>query len=196
MKTKTFLILLSFFVVTKVSAQKKEWQNLIRLLQKEAQYFEGKSGFIRLAKSEYNVFTIEKLSINDTMVVSAMWLKDRFENEPSERYLEETVLFYDWESYIIRSAEIFYDYAFYFEGFPEVQFLLLEFDKDIPLIHQVQSIYKDLETGEEAKSELEDTTHQIILPIRNKNREEIFRTIDDYQRETAKVELYHDMHHK
>src|SRR5690606_11901830 len=140
---------LSFIVVLctyNTNAQQKDWQKLTGLLQKEAAYFEGKNGFVQLGKSEYNAFHIEKLSVNDTMAVSGMWLRDRFENHDSKRYLEEIVVFYEYDDYIIQSVQIVYDYAFYFEDFPDAQFLLIEFDDTSPLTHQTISVYKNLET--------------------------------------------------
>jgi hypothetical protein len=186
LKKITFCLLCALSLAHRAGAQEKEWHKLTDLLQKEARYFEGKSGFIQLTKSEYNVFTIQKLSISDTMMVSAMWLKDRFGNEPSERYVEETIPFFALGLCTIRSAEVFYNYNFYFEDFPEAQFLLMEFEKETPLVHQTISIYKDLKTGKEEKTTMEDRTHQILIPIRNKSREKIFSAIDDYQRSSLK----------
>lgn len=189
---KLILILLLLLPGKWLFAQEKEWSDLIGLLQKEAACFEGRSGFIQLLKSEYNIFSIDKLSVTDSQIVTAFWMRDRFGNEGSERYLEETVLLEP--GYSIASADIFYDYTYYFEDFPDTQFLVISF-KDFPLTYHVVSIYKDLETGREDKSVLEDTTQQVVIPIRRKSRREIFKAIDRYQRETLRAELYDDMHH-
>ena len=182
---------LSFVYSTE--AQEKEWEKLIDLLQKEAAHFQGKSGLIQLLKSEYNVFTLEKLSVTDSQIVNAYRMHDRFGNEASELYMEESLML-DPELPIAR-AEIWYDYNFYFEDFPETQFLLIEFDMEYSLINQISTIYKDLKSGEETKRELEDKTKKIVLPIRSKNRSKIFKAIDDYQCVTLKEELKLDREH-
>lgn len=106
--------------VFNADAQQKEWRHLTKLLQREADYFNGKSGFIQLSKSEYNTFTIKKPSVSDMIVVSSMWLKDRFGNEETSRCLEETIFLGEAiNEDTILSAEVLYDYAFYFEDFPE-----------------------------------------------------------------------------
>jgi hypothetical protein len=189
---KLILVLLLLLPGKSLFGQEREWGGLIGLLRKEAAYFEGKSGFIQLLKSEYNTFFIKKLSVTDSQIVNCFRMRDRFGNEGSERYLEETVLLEP--GYSISSAEIFYDYSYYFEDFPDAQFLLITF-KDFPLVYHVVSIYKDLETGQEDKSVLEDTTRQVVIPIRRKSRREIFEAIDRYQRETLRAELYDDVHH-
>jgi hypothetical protein len=191
---KYIFILLLIFSGNLLFAQEKEWQNLLDLLQKEAAYFQGKDGFIRLAKSEYNIFTIEKFSVNDSLIVSGMWLRDRFGNEKSEQFVQETIVFLQQEPVII-SAEIYYGYSFYFKDFPDVQFLRLELDEDGHLIHHVVNIYRDLETGEESRGETEDQTNKMLLPIRAKNREKILDAIDAYQRSSLKTQLDEDRMH-
>lgn len=176
-----------------LSAQEKEWNALTDLLQKEADYFEGKNGFIRLGKSEYNTFYIEKFSVSDTLVNFQIKLQDRFGNEGSEQVLEETIVLHP--EMIIQSAKINYDYRFYFEDFPQSQFLLLEFDENYGMIHQIISTYKNLKNSEENKSVMEETTYQIFFPIRSKNREKILKAIDDYQNQTLKIDLQNDRNH-
>ena len=190
-----YIVLCLGFVLTvsSLSAQEKEWRNLTDLLQKEADYFEGKNGFIRLGKSEYNTFYIEKFSVSDTLVNFKMKLQDRFGNEESEQVLEETIVLHP--EMPIQSAKIDYGYRFYFEDFPQSQFLLLEFDENYGMIHQIISTYKDLKTGEENKSVMEETTYQIYFPIRSKNREKILKAIDNYQLQTLKKELENDINH-
>ena len=133
MKAKILIALaafsLSFF---KADAQQKEWQHLLGLLQKEAEYFQGKNGFIQSGKSEYNIFSIKEISINDTLISLGMWLRDRFGNEKTEQFVQETIVLLQQEPAII-SAEIYYDYNFYFKDFPDVQFLRLELDEDVHL---------------------------------------------------------------
>lgn len=195
MKAKILIWLAAFSLpVFKANAQQKEWQNLLILLQKEAAYFQGKNGFIRLGKSDYNTFSIEESSANDSLIVLSMWLRDRFGNEKSEQFVQETIVLLQQEPVII-SAEIYYDYSFYFKDFPDAQFLRLELDEDVHLIHHVVNIYKDLETGEEDRGETEDTTNRILLPIRAKNRAKIFDAIDAYQRISLKPELDEDRTH-
>jgi hypothetical protein len=53
--------------------------------------FEGKDGFIELTKSEYNSFSVEKFSFSDSLFVLGMRLRDRFGNEGTEHYVEETI---------------------------------------------------------------------------------------------------------
>jgi len=188
---KRFFILLVFLSTTTLFAQHKEWQKLVHLLQKEAGYFSGKSGFIRLMKSEYNIFEIKAFSVNDSLFVSEMLLADRFENTPSERHIKETIVFtYGFE---IQSAQVFYDCMYYFEDFPKSQFLLITFD--IPHIHQITSVYKNLETKQEDQTTMEDATNQILIPIRAKNRKKILKSIDTYQEKTIKEQLITDRNH-
>lgn len=194
-KAKILIWLAAFSLpVFKANAQQKEWKNLLTLLQKEAAWFQGKDGFIQLGKSEYNTFSIKEISVNDTLISSNMWLRDRFGNERSEQFVQETIVLLQQEPVII-SAEIFYDYSFYFKDFPDAQFLQLELDEDVHLIHHVVNIYKDLETGEEDRGETEDQTNRILLPIRAKNRAEIFDAIDAYQRISLKLQLDEDRAH-
>lgn len=189
---RSFTILL--LVVNLVAnAQEKRWQQLTNLLQTEADYFSGKNGFIQLGKSEYNTFTIEKFSVTDSLVNFKMKLQDRFGNEKSEQVLEETIVLEPEMK--ITSAAIDYNYAFYFEDFPEAQFLLLEFEKDFPMIHQIISTYKNLKTGEENRSVMEETTYQTYFPIRSKNREKILRAIENHQLQTIKQKLENDQNH-
>lgn len=187
------LFLVFILTVASLSAQKKEWKTLTVLLQKETDFFSGKNGFIRLTKSEYNTFTIERFSVSDTLVNFQMKLQDHFANEETEQQLEETILLHP--EMTIQSAKIDYAYPFYFEGFPQSQFLLLEFDENYGMIHQIISTYKDLKTEEENNSVMEETTHQIYFPIRSKNREKIFKAIENYQLQTIKKELENDRKH-
>ncbi|HET8809754.1 MAG TPA: hypothetical protein VFM65_05755 [Flavobacteriaceae bacterium] len=189
-----FSLFLLLPLVFQTNAQDAEWHNLTGLLQQEAEYFTQKNGFIQLTESSYNTFVIEKFSINDTMMVSAMRLNDRFENEHSEHYLKETIVFQDYGYYNILSAGIMYDCDYYFEDFPEAQFLLIEFEKEMPLIHQIVSIYKDLKSGQEDKTTMEEATNQLLFPIRSKNRRKIFKAIDRYQSKTLKTKLEINRH--
>src|SRR5690606_16964502 len=148
---------------------------------------------IRLTTQEYNTFTIEKFSVNDSLVSQAMKLQDRFGNEGSEQFLEETTMLYP--EIKINSAAIAYGYRFYYEDFPEAQFLKLVFEEEFPMIHQIISIYKDLKTGQEDRSVMEETTYKIYFPIRNKNRKKILKAIDEYQLQTLKKELESDRNH-
>lgn len=186
-----------FFVIlmtsVSVSAQEKEWKTLTGLLQQEAEYFSGKSGFIQLGKSEYNTFIFEKISVNDTLVNFQMKMQDRFGNEDTERHLEETIVLEPEMK--INSAITEYNYRFYFEDFPQSQFLLLEFEKTFPMINQIVSVYKALSTGQEDRSVLEETTYRIYFPIRSKSREKIFKAINKYQLQTLKKELENDSNH-
>lgn len=176
-----------------LSAQEKERQKLMDLLQTEAEYFSGKNGFIQLTKSEYNTFTIEKFSVSDSLVNFKMKLRDRFGNESAEQQIEETIVLHpDLKIYL---AAIAYNYAFYFENFPDEFFLLLEFEKEFPMIHQIIATYKDIRTGEKNRSQIEETTYQIYFPIRKKSREKIFKVIDSYQNKTLKRELENDRNH-
>lgn len=192
MMNKITILFLSIISLSSYS-QQKEWTEIITLLKKEAQYFEGKKGYIRLTTQEYNTFTIEKFSVNDSLVSQAMKLQDRFGNEGSEQFLEETTMLYP--EIKINSAAIAYGYRFYYEDFPEAQFLKLVFEEEFPMIHQIISIYKDLKTGQEDRSVMEETTYKIYFPIRNKNRKKILKAIDEYQLQTLKKELESDRNH-
>lgn len=187
------IVLLFLFSANLLFAQQKEWQNLLQLLQKEADYFQGKSGFIQLMKSDHNIFSIEKFTINDSLVVSKMWLADRFDSENPGQYLEERIVLEPELSIV--SAEIYYDFSYYFEDFPETQFLLLKIDPKIPLVRQIVSYGTNPETGKEDIIEQKDITVEIFIPIRNKNRQKIFRAIDNYQRMTLKSKLEDDRWH-
>ncbi len=187
------LLLLCLCGIT-LAAQENEWNRLIGLLQKEATFFEGKKGFIQLVKSEYNTFSMEKVTVTDSLVVFGMRLQDRFGNEGSEQYLEEFTVFYSPETEIV-SAELFYGHSYYFSDFPDSQFLLLEFDERFPMIQKTVSVYKDLKTGQTDRSEMEQTTDQIIFPIRRKNRAVIFKAIDQYQLKSLKPRLDDDRNH-
>lgn len=190
---RVFSFVLVFFSVHLLFGQQKEWQNLLQLLQKEAAYFQGKSGFIQLMKSDHNIFSIEKFTINDSLVVSKMWLGDRFDSENPGQYLEERIVLEPELSIV--STEIYYDFSYYFENFPETQFLLLKINPEFPVVHQTVSISKDQQTGKENRTEMEGTTEQILIPIRIKSRKKIFKAIDRYQRTTLKQELELDRRH-
>jgi|SRR5690554_2766001 len=192
-KYVAFLCTFLFMGTAKSFPQQKEWQKIVSLLKEEGQYFDDKKGFIKLGESEYNIFTIRKFEVNDYLINIGMKFQDRFENEGSEHFVEETIELYDERK--INSATIAYDYRFYFEDFPEAQFLKLVFEEEFPMIHQIISIYKDLKTGQEDRSVMEETTYQIYFPIRNKNRKKILKAIDEYQMETLKEELENDRTH-
>ncbi|SFW52571.1 hypothetical protein SAMN02927921_02139 [Sinomicrobium oceani] len=190
-----YLVLFLVFILTvsSLSAQEKEWKQLTGLLQAEAQYFTGKNGFIQFGKSEYNTFTIEKFSVTDSLVNFKMKLQDRFGNEETAQQLEETIVLHP--DMKIHSATIDYNYAFYFENFPNEFFLLLEFEEAYPMIHQIINTFKDVKTKEEDRSQMEETTYQVYFPIRSKNREKIFKAIENYQLQTIKKELENDQNH-
>ncbi len=190
---KKIILILLFLSGSLLFAQQKEWSQLMGLLQKEAAYFEDKSGFIQLGKSDHNTFTIEKNTVSDSLIVFGIRVRDRFGNENSERYVEETIVL-EPEPIII-SAEIYYDFSFYFEDFPDAQFLRLEFDEEFPMIDQVINIYKDPKTDEEDRNQIEDTTNRILLPIRVKSREKILNAVDEYQRGSLKPRLDDDRTH-
>lgn len=211
LKKILFCLLCALPFTNTVHAQQKEWKTLLSLLQKEAAYFEGKNGFIQLEKSDYNTFSVEKATVSDSLIVFGMWLRDRFGNENSEQYVEETIVL-EPEPFLV-SAEIFYDFSYYFKNFPDAQFLRLEFDKDFPMIDKVTNIYKvlipgkiikDLNSGNtyqepdtvtEDRNEMEDTTTRVLLPIRAKNRTKILNAIDDYQRNKLKPQLDYETWH-
>src|SRR5690554_543876 len=190
---KTALIAFFLLLTTITFSQQKEWEDLLQLIQKEAAYFEGKNGFIQLLRSDFNTFSIERFTINDSLVVSKMWLADRFDSENPGQYLEERIVLEPELSIV--SAEIYYDFGYYFEDFPETQFLLLKINPEFPLVHQTISIGKDQQTGTENRTEMEGTTEQILIPIRSKNRKKLFKAIDQYQRTTLKTKLEDDRWH-
>ena|SRR5690554_4735648 len=193
LKKAMFCLFCGLFFAHASEAQDKEWTEIINLLDKEAQYFEGKKGYIRLGIQEYNTFTIEKFSVNDSLVSLAMKFQDRFGNEGTELFLEETIVL-DHEMKIT-SAAIAYGYRFYFQDFPDAQFLKLVFEEEFPMIQKISSNYKDLKTGQEDRSVIEETTYQIYFPIRNKNRKKILKAMDKYQLQTLKKELDNDRNH-
>lgn len=185
MKKQFLIIWMCVFSCTFLFAQEKEWQKLTDLLQNEVTYFSGKSGFIKVIDSEYSTFKITEFSINETTFVSGMKLYDRFKPSFSERYLRETVEIA--AAFEIQSAKIFYDCPFYFEDFPKSQFLLIEFD--VLQLHQVLSVHKDLNTQQEETQTAEETTTQLLIPIRSENRAAISDAIDQYQIATKKEQL-------
>ena len=193
-RMRNSILLLLWLWGISLTAQENEWNRLMGLLQKEATFFEGKKGFIQLVKSEYNTFSMEKMTVTDSLVVFGMRLQDRFGNEGSEQYLEEFTVFYSPETEIV-SAELYYGHSYYFSDFPDSQFLLLEFDERFPMIQKTISVYKDLKTGQTDRSEIEQTTNQIIFPIRRKNRAVIFKAIDQYQLKSLKPRLDDDRTH-
>lgn len=193
-RMRSSLLLLLCLCGISLAAQENEWNRLMGLLQKEATFFEGRKGFIQLGKSEYNTFSMEKVTVTDSLVVFGMRLQDRFGNEGSEQYLEEFTVFYSPETEIV-SAELYYGHSYYFSDFPDSQFLLLEFDERFPMIQKTVSVYKDLKTGQTDRSEMEQTTDQIIFPIRRKNRAAIFKAIDQYQLKSLKSRLDDDRTH-
>lgn len=174
--------------VLQVEAQQKEWQNLLDLLQKEAVYFRGRNGFIQPENSDYGRFSIQEASVNDSLIVFGIWLRGYIGDETSEQYVKETLVL-KTEPPVIISAEIYYDFSFYFKDFPAAQFLRIEFDKEERLINKIENIYKDAVTGQEDRNEMEDKTNRILLPIRARNREKILDAIDRYQRHTIKPRL-------
>lgn len=191
---KTILLVVLLLSNAITFSQEKEWKNLINLLNNEAVYFQGKSGFIQLLQSDYNIFQIEKMSVSSEKIVLGVWMKDRFENSGSEHYLEETLVFNFISGTTITSYVIDYNYRFYFESFPETQFLRIEFDTD-HFFHQILSIQKDLKTGKQIKTTKEKTTDQLIIPIRKRNRKKILRAIDAFQLQTIKKQLDNDRMH-
>jgi len=187
------LFLLLFSSATSVFAQQKEWQHVLNLLKKEAQHFKGKDGYIQLGKSTYNRFFIQDLTVNDTSIAFGFWLRDRFKNQDSEQLVEETIV---WMSEpFIQSANIFYDYHFYFINFPEAQFLKIELHDDIPLMHHVVTTQRNLKSGKQNRKELEGHTNIILIPIRAKNRAKIMNAIDAYQQQSLKTRLDEDRLH-
>src|SRR5690554_899877 len=114
---KTILLVVLLLSNAITFSQEKEWKNLINLLNNEAVYFQGKSGFIQLLQSDYNIFQIEKMSVSSEKIVLGVWMKDRFENSASEYYLEETLIFNFISGTTITSCAINYNYRFYFESF-------------------------------------------------------------------------------
>ncbi len=175
-------------------AQEKEWGKLIGLLQKEAGYFEGKNGFIQLGKSNYNTFLLERISVTDTLIVLATSLQDRFGNEGSEQYVEETIALDQPETEIV-SAQLVYDHPHYFSDFPKSLFLLMEFKGGVPMVHRTVSVHKNLNTGQTDRSQMEGTTTQILFPIRNGRIKSLFWAIDQYQLKTLKPKLESDRTH-
>ena len=193
-KRKSILFLALFFFTTTVAkAQHLEWQNILNLLKKEANYFQGKEGFIQLGKSDFNLFSIEDITVNDSMISLSFWLSDRFENEHFKQLVKETVLL-DSEPTIV-SANIFYDYIFYFKNYSELQFLKLELEDKLPLTYHVLTIREDLRTGKQKRGEQEGKTNTIIIPVRAKNRGKILKAIDAYQRLSTKPQLDYETWH-
>lgn len=187
-KRITLCLLWIVLLAGAANAQQKEWRHLLDLLQKEAMYFEGKQGFIQPENSNYNRFFIQEASVSDSLIVFGMWLRDQHGAETSEQYVKETLVLKP-EPPIIISAEIYYDFSFYFKDFPKGQFLRIEIDDDTQWINKIENIYKDTKTGVEDRNEMEDKTNRILLPIRAKNRGAIFRAIDAYQSQTIKYDL-------
>lgn len=188
-----FLVMLLFLSLSSGIAQDKEWRAIITLLNDEAQYFKNKQGYIQLGTNEYNIFSIQQFMVNDTMVKFSMLLKDRFNHTNTTQLLEEIILLLP-EMKITR-ASINYNYAYYFEDFPQSQFLLLEFEERYPMIHKINSVYTDIKTEQTDSYVIEETTYQIYFPIRAQSRKEIFAAINQYQTQTLKNDLMNDRYH-
>lgn len=189
---KIFLIILLAFLSKGVLAQTKEWSAVVDLLNKEAIHFSDKNGYIQLMTSEYNTFFVDEFLVNDTLFVSAMWLKDRFENTSSELYLKETIeLFYDEP--IIESVQISYNDQLYFESFPDEIFLLIKLEQKYP--HTTTLIQKNIVSKEEKKTFSEQFTDSVKIPVRRKNLQKILNAIDKYQLLTIKEKLESDRTH-
>lgn len=188
-----FLIMLFFSTLSFAIAQDKEWRAIITLLNDEAQYFKNKQGYIQLGTSEYNTFSIQQFMVNDTMVHFSMLLKDRFQNTNTTQLLEDYILLLPEMK--ITAASINYNYAYYFEDFPQTQFLLLEFEEEYPMIHKINSVYTDIKTEQTDSYVIEETTYQIYFPIRTQSRKKIFAAINQYQTQTLKNDLKNDRYH-
>lgn len=183
-KMKKVITILSVFLLAvsyNANAQQKEWQKVIRLLQNEAEYFRGKSGFINPDYSEYEQFTIKEASVSDSLVVLAYRIFDHVNGDPSEYYLRETVVF-QHQLPLIDSAVVNDDFSYYFEDFDRMRFLDLTLAGE--WIHLVENSYKNTETGQEDQQ----TTNRILLPIRTQKLKKIQKAIYQYKRKYRKNE--------
>ncbi|ATL46177.1 hypothetical protein COR50_02780 [Chitinophaga caeni] len=181
---------------TQAQDPQKAWEKIVRLLQQEANYFQGKQGYIKLGESAYNTFTLQELNIEPFRISSAYQLEDRFNNEPTTLLIEEILVFDESLGMPkVKRAGLWYDYDYYFEAFPEETFLLIEFSDESPFIQQDKMSYTTIATGTIDTNVQESTTTSIILPIRSKKAKNIFQAIQAYNLINLKPFLDKDRMH-
>lgn len=198
------LLLTSFSVLSQkrgsVSIEEqaeKAWPEIVELLKKEADYFNGKNGRLRLLQMSYNDFKIEKFSVEEndflTTITVKMHLTNRF--QPEFESVRTEITTFDFYLLTIKSVTILYDYLYYFDDFPNSVFLVIE--QHTEEFNQTLSIKeKNPKTAlfEEQPTE-ETTTDKLIFPIRAKNREKILKAIDAFQSTLLKQQLFDETHH-
>jgi len=182
---QSILIFVLLFSSGLLFAQQKEWKKVVHLLAEEVEYFRGKSGFINPDYSEYEQFTIKEASVSDSLVILAYRIFDHINGEPSEHYLRETVVF-QHRLPLIDSAVVNDDFSYFFKDFDKMRFLDLALAGE--WIHLIENWYKNTETGQEDRNQMEQTTNRILLPIRTEKLKKIQKAINQYQRKYRKVE--------
>lgn len=187
MKNTLFLFLF-LCSSTVLFSQTKEWEKVVSLLQKEATYFEGKKGFFRLNTSSFNEFEITSFKIYNDWAQSEMIVSDRFSD--IQAHHQE---FLDFENEPeIESVNIMYGYNGFFEEYPKYVFLKIVFTQKW-YIHLTTTLFVNPETGvyEERKHEI--AADALLVPIRSKNRNKIFKALNRFMETNFKKELEIDI---
>ncbi len=185
---KTIITLFLLLVIHFSFAQQKEWSKVIDLLSKEASYFSDKSGYFRLAGNAVTNFKYQKMIMNDSVFISEMHHTHRFNPESDKEAFVTTKVDLPWCP-SVKSAEIIYDHTAYFDAFPEVLFLKIEFGEATQHTTTAKLKHNNTETKNEELNEV------FIMPIRTKNREKILKAIDSYQTTEFKRDLENDTYH-
>ena len=168
------VILLLIIVSISSNAQQKEWHTIVNRLQKEADYFKGKKGYIRLTTQQYNTFTMEDYTIKDTIFYVELKLFDRYEGQDFKK--QELKFELKWGFPSIHGVEIDYGSDYYFEGYPDHVFLKLAFS----------GVHKTIDNP---------AMNHITIPVRNNQMGSILKGIERYQQKTLAKELKRDRLH-
>ncbi len=204
---KTFLRLtIIFFLLHNFSlhAQKyqdpetlalEEWASLTQLLQKEAAYFQGKSGRVRLHTSDYTDFKIQKLTISEEKIMLDMHFTNRFFGETFKQEKRHNTFNFNEFDFRIKSVSLSYGNQWYFDDFPETVWLKFECFKKL-IEHETTIQEQESESDVWiAKPNQKTKTSSFVFPIRSKNRERIFKAIDKFQSTILKYELQDQTNH-
>lgn len=190
---KTLFILLLIYQFS--FSQTKEWNHIIALLQEEASYFANKKGYLKLLNNTFTDFQVVTTKISKEKISSEIRLSDRFNNQNVELILEETFLFYEYSHPQIDRVSIDYNSLYFFDDFPDTQFLLIELSDETPSIHKTISKYVSTDSNDEKISETEELTIQLRVIIRSDQRKKILEAIDAYQLKMMKEELDNNRNH-
>lgn len=177
----TFLVLCSS---TALFSQNKEWEKVVSLLQKEATYFEGKKGFFRLNTSSFNEFEICSFQVYNGWAQSEMVLSDRFSDKQAQH--QEVLAFENNPE--IESVNIMYGYNGYFKEYPKYVFLKIVFTQKW-YSHVTTTFFINPETGVQEERKHEEVADTLLVPIRSKNCNKIFKAFNRFIETSFKKEL-------